>query len=402
MRDLKKYQDQMAKCSFCEFCQATCPVYLEDLLETHVARARMNLVRACLVENSIPVSERFEEVVNRCLLCTNCVQACPAKIPVDEIVISARHKLYGGKRRGPLRRGGMKIFMQGRGFGLASLPLSAAQTLASHLGIAPEELPRIAGRSFAGKHKGVIPAQGKQRGRVAYFVGCATNSFYPGTAEDVVKVLTENGIEVLIPEGLSCCGLPALVEGDLDTAQELAVKNFSILTGLDVDAVVTDCTSCGMALKVKVAKAIPEDNPLFLKAVKFAPKVWEVTDYLNKIGLVNVPAAFPQKITYHIPCHRGWSPTLPNAPRNLLAKIPGLQIAEMEFPEKCCGAGGTFFMEYGKLSKNIRSKKIEDILQTSANILITQCPSCRSYLAPALPGLKIMHPASLLARAYGF
>ena len=398
MRDLKKFQDQMAKCSFCEFCQAACPVYLEDLLETHVARARMNLISACLLENSLPVSKRFEEVVNRCLLCTNCVQACPARIPVDEIVVSARYKLYGGKRGNIVKRKLLRQFMEQRGFGSV---LAKAGAFAAGTGLFPQDFPAPAARPFSETRRGVIPAEGKKRARVAYFVGCATNSFYPGTAEDVIKVLTRNGIEVLIPEGLCCCGLPALVEGDLDTAQELAVKNFSVLTGLDVDAVVTDCTSCGRSLKVKAAKTIPENHPMFLKAMTLAPKVWEATDYLNTIGLADEPSAFPQKITYHIPCHRGWNSTIANAPRSLLAKIPGLQFAEMEFPEKCCGAGGTFFMEYKELSQGIRSKKIEDILQTSAKILITQCPSCRSYLAPALPGLKIMHPVSLLARAYG-
>jgi len=398
MRDLKKYQDQIAKCSFCEFCQATCPVYLEDLLETHVARARMNLISACLVENSLPVSKRFEEVVNRCLLCTNCVQACPARIPVDEMVVSARHKLYGGKRQGLVRRKLLRQFMEQRGFGSI---LGRAGAIAAGTGLFPEDFPKPAARPFSETQQGVIPAEGKKRARVAYFVGCATNAFYPGTAEDVIKVLSKNGIEVVVPEGVVCCGLPAIVEGDLETAAELARKNIDALSAQQVDAIVTDCTSCGRSLKTKFSKILPENDPALLKAIAIAEKTWEVTDYINQVGLADAPPAFSQKVTYHIPCHRGWSPAVANAPRSLLARIPGIQLVEMEFPEKCCGAGGTFFMEYKELSQGIRAKKVEDIVQTSAQILITQCPSCRSYLAPTLPDLKIMHPISLLARTYG-
>jgi len=93
MLDLRTYQSAMEKCCDCGFCQATCPVFLEDLLETHVARARMGLIRECLVEHSHPVTERLREVVNRCLLCTTCTRTCPARLPVDEIVIAARHEL---------------------------------------------------------------------------------------------------------------------------------------------------------------------------------------------------------------------------------------------------------------------------------------------------------------------
>ena len=85
MLSLELYEDMMAKCSYCQFCQATCPVYLEDHLETHLARARVELIRAALLEGSMPVTERLREVVSRCLLCGNCVQTCPAVIPVDEI-----------------------------------------------------------------------------------------------------------------------------------------------------------------------------------------------------------------------------------------------------------------------------------------------------------------------------
>lgn len=163
-----------------------------------------------------------------------------------------------------------------------------------------------------------IPAKGKARTKVAYFVGCATNTLYPDIGAAVVKVLAHNDIEVIIPEGLVCCGMPALAEGDLGLVQEMMRKNIPILAGCDVDAVVTDCTSCGMMFRAKASKTLPEDDPLRPQAEALAAKMWEVTDYLNRVGLSAMPSSLQESFTYHMPCHRGWTPTVDDAPRSLL------------------------------------------------------------------------------------
>jgi len=399
MRDLKKYQEQIQKCSHCKFCQATCPVFLQDLLETHTAGARMELVRACLLEKSLAITGRFNEIIDRCLLCTNCVQTCPANIPWDEMAVSARYQIYQGKRQNLVQRKLFRKFMEQRGLG--SL-LSRAGALTQETGLFPSDYPAPAEKPFTEIRQGVIPAEGKRRSRVAYYVGCGTNTFHPDTAEDVIRVLSRNGIELVIPQGLVCCGTIALVEGDLETAAEMARKNIEILASLEVDAIITDCTSCGRSLKTKNLKLFLENDPMLLKAIALSEKVWEATDYLNSIGLASAPSSFPEKFTYHIPCHRAWKPAIKDAPRLLLAKIPGAKLVEMEYPERCCGAGGTFFINHKELSSQIRAAKMEDIAATGAQIVISQCPSCRSFLAAGLKDKKFMHPLSLLARAYGF
>jgi len=398
MRELKKYAEPLQKCAYCKFCQVSCPIYLQEIFEPDAGGARANLIEAVLLENKYPVSGRFEEIVDRCLLCTNCVQSCPAAIPIDEVVISARHQL----RKGKPERVSYKLkkkFMEDRGFGALTGKLGA---LVSRTGILPGEFPRPADKAFSAISRKVYPAEGQKRGRVAYFVGCATNAFYPETALDVIRVFNRSGVEVIIPEGVKCCGLPALAEGDVDTAVEMAVANVSILSGLEVDAVITDCTSCGMALRTKALKLIPEADPLFWKAHALSAKIFEATDYLSKLGLASEPGAFNERYTYHVPCHRKWTPTLNDAPRLLLAQVPGAVRVEMEYPERCCGAGGTFFLDYPQLSREIKARKVEDVLGTRSSVLVTQCPACRSYLQAELKSHKVMHPLSLLARAYGF
>ncbi len=398
MLDLNQYRDMMAKCSHCGLCQATCPVYLEDFLQTHLARARVDLIRAVLVEGTLPVTKRFREVLDRCLLCTNCSQTCPAGVPVDEIVAAARNQVYQGKRRDPVRRQLLRRFMNQRGMkGL----MGKAGSIAHKMGWTPEELPAPASKSFEKRYKGRIPAKGKARAKVAYFVGCATNTLYPDTGKAVVNVLAHNDIEVLIPEGQVCCGMPALAEGDLALVQEMMRKNVPVLAGCDVDAVVTDCTSCGMMFKAKAAKTLPEGDPLRAQAEALAGKMWEVTDYLNQVGLAIEPPALSESYTYHIPCHRGWTSTVDDAPRSLLGRIPGAELVELENPDKCCGAGGTFFMDFKELAADIRSGKLADIRQTGAKTVLTQCPACRSFLRTQLEDGQVTHPIVLLAKAYG-
>jgi glycolate oxidase iron-sulfur subunit len=398
MLDLGTYRDMMVKCSHCGLCQATCPVYQEDQLQTHLARARVDLIREALLDKALAPGRRFREVLDRCLLCGNCARTCPAGVRADEIVAAARSRLYGGKKHNAVRRALLKKFMRDRGSkGL----LARAGRIAHKAGWLPEELPPPSPEPFEKRFRDRIHASGKMRAKAVYFVGCATNTLYPDTGDAVIKALTANGVKVLIPQGQVCCGLPALAEGDLALAQEVVRRNVSVLSACEADAVVTDCTSCGMMLKTKAALLLPEDDPLKPQALALAAKIWEVTDYLANLGLVSAPSPVAAKWTYHLPCHRGWTPTLDEAPRNLLGEIPEAERIEMEYPESCCGAGGLFFLEFKELASALRARKIADIRATGARTVLTQCPACRSFLRTRLEGIRVAHPISLLAEAFG-
>ena len=399
MLKLADYARVINKCSHCGYCQAACPVYLEDLLESHVARARLNLINAALIEKTIPVTPRVKEIINRCLLCTNCTRTCSSKVPCDEIITAARIEL--SKEAGAvdsLKKFVMRKVLNQRG--LAGV-LSKAGAVAQKINITSMEMPTLAAVPFDRQVSGTIEPRGERRARVAYFVGCGTNFLFPDTGNAVVKVLAHNGVEVVIPSDIVCCGIPALAEGDLESAQESVRINIGILAGLDVDAIVTDCTSCGMAFKAKVSKVLPDDDPMQERIKSVSDKFWEATDFLAHLGLVAQPGELKGRYTYHEPCHRGWSPTVDDAPRRLLASIPGAELTEMEEPGRCCGAAGTFYLEHRELAEKIRSHKLKDIRETGAEKVVTQCPVCRFYLEIQLKDQKVVHPLGYLAGAYG-
>lgn len=176
-----------------------------------------------------------------------------------------------------------------------------------------------------------------------------------------MKVLLHNGIEVVIPDKLVGCGIPAMGGGDIRMAQKMVSRNINILSELDVDAVIVDCTSCGMMLRDEAARILPVDSPLLTKAINLSSKVFDVTDYLNNIGLSTEPGSLPESYAYHIPCHRGWTPALSEAPLKLLDQISGLRYRAMSEPGKCSGAGGAFFVNYSELSHKIRNHTLVDI-----------------------------------------
>jgi len=394
------YAELADKCSHCSLCEAVCPVYLADLLETNVARARVDIINQTLCKKSMPVTRRVRDIINRCLICTSCTQSCGAAVPVHEIIITARHALYGGRRQNLFMRHFMKCMVENRGItGLPALLLLSAQKLR----LAPEGFPSVKLRTFDRRYYGTYLPEGKKRAKVAYFTGCSTNTMDPDTGISVMKVLAHNGIEVVVPERLVCCGIPSLGEGDIETVQKSVRNNVNILSVLDVDAIVTDCTSCGMMLRIEAPKTLPEGDPCQAKAVRMAEKVFEVTDYLNTIGIVADPGPVDESYTYHVPCHRGWTPGMNAAPLQLLANIPGLKYKAMEEPEKCCGAGGSFFLDYTDLARKIRKRKAEDIANSGARVVISQCPGCRSYLSPVLgKGQEIVHPITMLLRSYRY
>lgn len=397
MMRLEDYKDIVNKCSHCGYCQATCPVYLEDMLESHVARNRLNLINQVMILKTMPSSPRFKEILDRCLLCTNCTQTCSSKVPVDEVIIAARAEI-GRSGLGSIKSLVMSKMLQQRG--LTGL-MSKAGAIAQKIGIAAKEMPTLAKKPFDQMYSGTIPAQGEPRGRVAYFVGCGTNFLYPDTGAATVQVLSRNGWEVLIPSGQVCCGIPAIAEGDLSVAREMAARNLEIFDLDNLEAVITDCTSCGMMIKEKFGKLLAADDHLQEKAQRLAANIYEVTDFLQLKGLAETPEALNMSFTYHVPCHRGWSPTVKDAPRQILGTLPGAKLCELQEPERCCGAAGTFFLQHRELSEQIRSHRLEQIEDSGADTVITQCPVCRFYLSSGLKSQQVTHPVVLLAQAYG-
>ncbi|NLF46262.1 MAG: (Fe-S)-binding protein [Syntrophomonadaceae bacterium] len=396
MYKLEEYESIIEKCSHCSYCQSTCPSYLSQMSESHVAKNRLLLIKETVMHDRMPYSKKAQELLDTCLLCTNCTQTCSSKVPIVDIIIAARIKTQ--EKSGGIKQTVMSKMLAQRGL---TGVLTKAGSLAQKMGIATKEVPPLAAKSFDKMYSGTYTPSGEVKKRVAYFVGCGTNFFFPDTGEATVKVLNHNGMEVVIPPGQVCCGIPTLSEGDLEGTRSMLETNMKILADLDVDAIITDCTSCGMMFKEKAAKCLPEGDPLQEKIAAVAGKMWEVTEYLQTEGLAETPGQLDIQWSYHVPCHRGWSPTVKDAPRKLLAQIPNARLNEFGNPEQCCGGAGTYYMEHREEAEKIRDMRLQDINQTESDAILTQCPVCRFYIGFKVKDREVTHPIKILARSYG-
>lgn len=366
------------KCTKCGFCQSTCTTYMTTRDESYAARGRVQLVRA-LTEGKIDRSQYYEDYINTCLTCHQCDVACPSGVKGDEIVLMARRELYDKKGFPLIKKVPLQYVLPYRG--RKNLAFGSLRTMKSFLpssfkGIDIKGMP-VAGKSFVESTKETHKAEGETKYRVALFVGCMTDYTLHGVAESAIKVLNENGVEVVVPKEQDCCGTPMYTYGDVETARTVATKSLDAINKLNVDYILTLCGSCGGALK-KYNESIFKDSPKEYDAEKFSDKVMDLAEFMvDKLELDFKKAGdTPIKVTYHDSCHLARGMGVAKQPREILKNIPGIEYVEMKQADQCCGAAGLFQGTYPELANEITKAKIENIENTGADYVAVECPAC--------------------------
>jgi glycolate oxidase iron-sulfur subunit len=448
-----------------------CPVFAEVGTEGSVARGKVALIRAVL-DGTLDLTDAFDERVQLCLNCKSCVAECPNDVRVDDLILSARADLAASGRlpfvkrlvfRQLLRRGRLlppvgRLASWFQRWVLRGLPpTSPLRILLPAVGLDRNRvLPAFAPRSFLEGAPEVVRATGslpprpvleaadlaprhgeaswagagrhrsaRTASRVAYFVGCATNLIYPGTARAVVDALAAAGVDVVLPRGQACCGTPVMNSGDFVTARELARRNIAEFERLGVDIVITACASGGLALKREYADLLGIQGGFPVPVLDFtefmayrglpraasaAPGVRAATSALSASGVARAPvtaATAPARlrVTYHDPCHLSRGQGVRQEPRALLRSLPGVEFVEMADADRCCGGGGTFNLAEYELSKSIARRKVEAIRAACVDVVATACPVClmqlRDMVAQAGLSVEVMHVADVMALATG-
>jgi glycolate oxidase iron-sulfur subunit len=421
--------DEAGKCIECGTCLHSCPVYRETLEESIGPRGRNRLLREQAYAPDILADRHLQGVFDKCLLCGRCVAGCPRGVQNDLTVMLARgelvrrhglplaktiafRKLLADKAamRRAVRLAGRFQWLLPRTRPGGSLPqrqpLRHLPLLFLGLGRSCE-LPAIPEAFLDETVPEITPPARAVEGRnlrVAYFTGCATQYFLPGTGRAVIDLLAALGVTVVVPREQGCCGLAVQANGDAQTAKIMALKNLEVLSRQDVDLVVTACATCGSSLKegwVNLFRGDPRQGEF--KAL--AEKVRDLSELLIELSghkPLTYRSTLPPgtRVTYHDPCHLAGYQGVTEQPRRILRQVFGSDFVELDYPG-CCGCGGSFSLHSHDLSQRIGAEKIEAIERTGADVVVNTCPGCMIQIASGIARRRlpqqVLHLAEIVA-----
>jgi L-lactate dehydrogenase complex protein LldE len=231
--------------------------------------------------------------------------------------------------------------------------------------------------------------------RVALFATCVTDTFYPNTAKAVVRLLERLGCTVDFPLGQTCCGQMHFNTGYPDPATELAAHYNTVFAGYD--AVVAPSGSC--------AGMVREIHPGLIERVDLPPatvKTYELTEFLvDALGVTDVGAYFPHRVTYHPTCHSLRMLGVGDRPLRLLRSVRGLRLTELPEADSCCGFGGTFAVKNSDTSLAMLADKMRAVIDTGAELVTAGDNSCLMHIGGGLSrlraGARTLHIAEILA-----
>ncbi len=355
-------------CVRCGLCLSVCPGYRESLNETDSPRARVALLRAVkegLLENP---TDEYSQAFFRCLLCGACTFICPSGVAVDRILELTRGELAD--------------------LGLLPEALSDLDDrIAQYRNISAEENE---GRLIWADNLPTPPTGlGKERAEVAYFIGCVS-SFFPRSykaPQSLVQIFDRAGVDYALLGGAEwCCGYPMFINGELERARELIRHNVEVVRAMGVKKVVTTCPSCFHFWK--------HSYPAALATEELGLEVLHATEFLAELletGNLKLHE-LRETVTYHDPCDLGRKGGVIEAPRRVLAQIPGLRLVEMaenRDSSYCCGGGGNLESFAPEVSKAVARSRIRQAAEVGAGTIVSACQQCERTLANAARAERI-------------
>jgi len=236
--------------------------------------------------------------------------------------------------------------------------------------------------------------------KISLFIPCFVDSFYPQTGIKVVEILERLGHEVDYPTALTCCGQPAFNCGYWGEARAVAQKVLGMFEKAEVVVIVSG--SCGAMLKVFYPELF-KDTPFHQAALELSAKTYEFSDYLvNKLGVTDLGARFPAKVTFHDGCHGLRELNIQSEPRQLLANVRDLELIEMTEAQTCCGFGGAFSAKFTTISTAMGEVKCASALETGADYIVSNDSSCLMHIQGLLDRqrqpIRSLHLADVLSR----
>ena len=238
--------------------------------------------------------------------------------------------------------------------------------------------------------------------RVALFITCFNDTLFPETGRATVEVLERLGVEVDFPLEQTCCGQMHFNTGYQREAIPLVRRFVEVFDGYE--AVVAPSGSYVSMVRelYPMAADLAGDRRLAERVEELGPKVFELSEFLvKKLGVTDVGAYYPHRVTYHPTCHSLRMLKVGQAPLELLRNVRGMDLVELSEPEECCGFGGTFAVKNADTSAAMLADKMHHVLATGAEVCSASDSSCLLHIGGGLSrlraGVRTVHLAEILA-----
>jgi len=405
-------------CVHCGFCLPACPTWSTLGTEMDTPRGRLALMDALLTGRAAP-GPALVRHLDLCLGCRACETECPSGVRYGERLSEAREHLHGSAAR-PLRQrlleravlagvalpprlqdAGAWLLRELVHGGLLRAPRApAGGTLATGAallrgGVAELDAPPVRLPNF-------LAARGTARRRVALLTGCVQRVLCGSVNAAAARLLSAAGCDVLVPRRQRCCGALHAHAGDRAGAQRLARRNIAAFErALPLDAIVVTAAGCGSVLR-DYGALLADDPAWASRAARLAALARDATEVLAGLD-PPLTRPVPARVALHDACHLVHAQGVRTPPRELLARVPGLQLVPLEQADRCCGSAGIYNLLHPREAGLILAEKLERLRASGADTVAAANPGCLLHIAAGAraAGLAVRarHPLQILDEA---
>ncbi len=237
--------------------------------------------------------------------------------------------------------------------------------------------------------------------RVGLFVTCLVDMMRPRIGFATLKLLQNAGCEVVVPPYQTCCGQPGFNSGDRESGRAMARRFLADFESFDY--VVAPSGSCTGMIRCHYAELFPDEAAFQARLDALSARTFELTDFLvNVLKVERLDSPFQGTITYHDSCSGLRELGIKQQPRQLIGRVAGARLQEMEKPEICCGFGGAFSIKLGEIATRMADNKCQDALTTQSDAIVGGDLGCLLNIEGRLRRLgddttQVLHVAEVLA-----
>lgn len=412
LRDVCDY-DLLFDCVHCGLCAEACPTYIVNRCEMDSPRGRIYLMKS-LADGRIELDDDVARHLDLCLGCRGCETACPSGVHYGRLIEGARSFVERNRRRSLFdrfkRRAIGAIFPYPNRLRALLAPLKAID----RIGLTPalraimpqtvrdwlDLLPPFDASSRSSAID-TTPALRDDAPTVVVHHGCVAQVLANSENLNSERLLAAAGYRVVQLEPTSCCGALDLHSGNAARARDFVRANVRALINSGAAAIVSAASGCSVAI-AEYGELLKDDPEFVEDARTVSSRVRDLSSLLLDAPVIP-RREFQCRVTYHDACHLAHGLGVREAPRRLLASIPGVTLVEMTESDLCCGSAGSYNLTEPAMARDLARRKADNIFATGADYVVLANPGCEFQIAAELrrrgSKIKVVHLADFLAMA---